>query len=224
MTVNYSTTNGTAIAGSDYTASSGTIRFMPGETQKIIALSVFGDAIAELNETFNVRLTSAKNTGTEPISIPSAAESAVVTIVNDDGALPLPKLTVSPASVIEGNSGSPKLSFTITLASALSANATLSFRTSDGTAKDGIDYTSRTGTFTILAGRTTAIITVNVIPNRIVDGNRTMTFSVLSNALEVARGTGTIRDDDRASANSQLAIAAAFSTLSSQSQPVTKKK
>ena len=224
VTVNYSTTNGTAIAGSDYTASSGTIRFMPGETQKIIALSVFGDSTAELNETFNVRLTSAKNTGTEPISIPSAAESAVVTIVNDDGALPLPKLTVSPASVIEGNSGSPKLSFTITLASAISANATLSFRTSDGTAKEGIDYTSRTGTFTILAGRTTAIITVNVIPNRIVDGNRTMTFSVLSNALEVARGTGTIRDDDRASATSQLAIAAAFSTISSQSQSVTKKK
>ena len=224
VTVNYSTTNGTAIAGSDYTASSGTIRFMPGETQKIIALSVFGDSTAELNETFNVRLTSAKNTGTEPISIPSAAESAVVTIINDDGALPLPKLTVSPASVIEGNSGSPKLSFTITLASAISANATLSFRTSDGTAKAGIDYTSRTGTFTILAGRTTAIITVNVIPNRIVDGNRTMTFSVLSNALEVARGTGTIRDDDRASATSQLAIAAAFSTISSPSQSVTKKK
>ena len=126
--------------------------------------------------------------------------------------------------MIEGNSGSPKLSFTITLASAISANATLSFRTSDGTAKAGIDYTSRTGTFIILAGRTTAIITVNIIPNRIVDGNRTMTFSVLSNALEVAKGTGTIRDDDRASATSQLAIAAAFSTISSQSQSVTKKK
>ena len=50
--------DGTATAGSDYVARSGTITFAAGETQKTISVTVNGDKVAELNETLALRLSS----------------------------------------------------------------------------------------------------------------------------------------------------------------------
>src|SRR4051812_36478259 len=47
VTVNYSTQNGTALAGADYVAASGKLTFAPGETYKSILLAVKGDRIVE---------------------------------------------------------------------------------------------------------------------------------------------------------------------------------
>ena len=58
VTVAYATSNGTAAAGGDYVAASGTITFAPGETSKTIAIVVNGDATAETAETFTVTLSS----------------------------------------------------------------------------------------------------------------------------------------------------------------------
>jgi len=56
VTVNYATANGTAMAGSDYQAKSGSVTFAPGETIKTITIVVNGDRSKELNETFFVDL------------------------------------------------------------------------------------------------------------------------------------------------------------------------
>ena len=61
VTVNYSTANGSAIAGADYVAKSGSVTFNPGETSKPITISVIGDTIPEPNKAFFVNLTSAVN-------------------------------------------------------------------------------------------------------------------------------------------------------------------
>jgi hypothetical protein len=61
VTVNYSTSNKTAVAGSDYVAASGTLTFAPGQTTKTIIVSVNGDRHAELSETFVVNLSSPTN-------------------------------------------------------------------------------------------------------------------------------------------------------------------
>jgi aryl-phospho-beta-D-glucosidase BglC (GH1 family) len=58
ITVGYTTSNGTATAGSDYIASAGTITFAPGETSRTIAIIVNGDATAEAKETFTVTLSN----------------------------------------------------------------------------------------------------------------------------------------------------------------------
>ena len=58
VTVQYSTSNGTATAGSDYTSKSGTLTFAPGETQKIIAVVVNSDSLTEGTENFTVMLSS----------------------------------------------------------------------------------------------------------------------------------------------------------------------
>jgi hypothetical protein len=59
VTVNFSTRNGTAQAGSDYVATSGTLTFAPGEVTKQITVQVIGDTVAEEIEVFFVDLTSA---------------------------------------------------------------------------------------------------------------------------------------------------------------------
>ena len=83
MTVHYSTGNGTATAGSDYTAGSGTVTFAAGETSKTINVAITGDTVVEANETFSIALSSASGATI-------AHGSATGTIVNDDVAPPPP--------------------------------------------------------------------------------------------------------------------------------------
>ncbi|MCB0931195.1 MAG: cellulose binding domain-containing protein, partial [Mycobacterium sp.] len=54
VTVAYATANGTATAGSDYTATSGTLTFAPGVTTQTVAVKVTGDTTVESDETFTV--------------------------------------------------------------------------------------------------------------------------------------------------------------------------
>jgi hypothetical protein len=58
VTVSYSTVNGTAKAGEDYLATTGTLTFAPGETTKTITIEVKGDSKKEANETFYLDLSS----------------------------------------------------------------------------------------------------------------------------------------------------------------------
>ena len=59
LTVNYSTADGTALAGGDYTATSGTVTFAPGITSKTLRVPTVNDAIAEPTETFTLNLSNA---------------------------------------------------------------------------------------------------------------------------------------------------------------------
>ncbi|WP_225205540.1 beta strand repeat-containing protein [Novosphingobium huizhouense] len=77
VTVNYATADGTATAGSDYVAASGTLTFAPGETTKTVAITVNGDLAVEANETFTLQLSNAVN-GT------ISGSTGTGTITNDD--------------------------------------------------------------------------------------------------------------------------------------------
>jgi uncharacterized protein (TIGR03437 family) len=82
VTVNYATANGTAMAGSDYTAIPSTqLTFLPTETTKTVNVTASGDTTVEPDETFTVNLS-----GNSPNSAISDAQG-VGTITNDDGAL-----------------------------------------------------------------------------------------------------------------------------------------
>ena len=59
VTVDYTTADGSATAGEDYTRTSGTLSFAPGETEKTVAVPVLDDAIDEGEETFTLRLSDA---------------------------------------------------------------------------------------------------------------------------------------------------------------------
>ncbi len=77
VTVAYATSNGTAIAGSDYVATSGTLTFRPLARARPVIISLMGDKIAEGNESFFVDLTA-------PTHAVLSTARAKVTIVDDD--------------------------------------------------------------------------------------------------------------------------------------------
>ena len=58
VTVDYATSDGTAKAGVDYTAVSGTLTFAPGETEKTVSVSVLDDSHDEGEETFTLTLSN----------------------------------------------------------------------------------------------------------------------------------------------------------------------
>ncbi|HSV13865.1 MAG TPA: S8 family serine peptidase [Tepidisphaeraceae bacterium] len=57
-TVDYATADGTAVAGADYDAVSGTLTFAPGETTKMIPVTVHGDLLSNADKTFTLNLTN----------------------------------------------------------------------------------------------------------------------------------------------------------------------
>lgn len=100
LTVNYATSNGTATAGSDYTAASGTLTFNDGETVKTFSVAVANDAATEGNETVNLTLTAPAGSATT-LGTPAAA---VLTISD------LPPAPPAPPPGTPGATGAPTTS------------------------------------------------------------------------------------------------------------------
>lgn len=81
VTASYATADGTATAGSDFTATNGTVSFAPGETSKSISVPIIGETTVEADETFSVTLSS-------PVNAVLGTATATGTITNDDVAPP----------------------------------------------------------------------------------------------------------------------------------------
>jgi Calx-beta domain len=77
VSVNFSTANGSAIAGQDYQALSGSLQFSAGQTQKTIRVRIFGDRLFEADETFSLNLSGANNATIQD-------GQGLGTILNDD--------------------------------------------------------------------------------------------------------------------------------------------
>lgn len=78
VTLQYATQDGTATAGTDYTATSGSLTFAPGEFVKTVSVPILGDRIAETDETFKLLLSNPSRGTT--IRTPQAT----CTIANDE--------------------------------------------------------------------------------------------------------------------------------------------
>lgn len=194
VTVAYSTANGTAKAGKDYVASSGTVTFAAGETSKMVHVDIKGDVLAESNETFKVNLSG-------PAGATIADGTAIGTIIDDDGAAVLPALSIADLAVAEGNGEHAHFMFTVTLDKAAAGPVTVAYSTADGTATAGSDYVATNGTLTFTAGETSKTVHVDISGDTVFEGNETFAVT-LSNAsgasLADATAVGTIVNDDRA--------------------------
>ena len=80
VTVEYATSDGTATAGSDYTATSGTLTFQPGETEKTVSVPVLEDDHDEGSETLTLRLSNAQGA--------NIADGEATGTITNDGAIP----------------------------------------------------------------------------------------------------------------------------------------
>ncbi|HEY0765425.1 MAG TPA: SBBP repeat-containing protein [Pyrinomonadaceae bacterium] len=162
LSVDYSTTDGTAIAGQDYTATSGTLNFSAGETSKTIQIPILDDATTETSESFTVALRN--NTNPERVGAPS---TVFVTVLDH---ATTPQLTINNVSVVEGNAGATTDAvFTISLSAATGRSVTGNYATGNLSAfggascgTQGVDYESRTGTFSFTPGSTTLTIPIKI--------------------------------------------------------------
>ncbi|MBP8290059.1 MAG: hypothetical protein KAX51_09685 [Chromatiaceae bacterium] len=130
--VKYATANGTATAGSDYTALPATLlTFSPGQTSQQVTVNVSGDTTPEANETFFVNLSAAKGATLFD-------GQGLGTLLNDEG----PVLKINNVSKAEGNSGTTAYTFTVTLSPASTGTVKVKYATANGTATAGSDYTA----------------------------------------------------------------------------------
>ena len=184
VTVAYATQDGTAVADSDYTATSGTLRFEPGETIQNIQVATLRDAIAEPSESFTVGLS-------DPVGTAIANSTGVGTIAADA----MPALSITDAvPVAEGG----EATFMVSLSPASSELVTVAYATQDGTAVAGSDYTAASGTLQFDPGMTSHTIRVAVLNDTAVEPTETFAVELsdpVRATLADGTGVGTITDD-----------------------------
>ena len=194
VTVGYTTLDGTADAGMDYTAGSGTLTFESGESRKTIAVAVIDDSEEEGSETFTVRLSDARNA-----TLLDGEGTATIRDDDGDGSPQppgLPTLAIDDVTVAEDGGSAV---FSVRLSGESTATVTVGYATEDGTADAGSDYTAGSGTLTFESGAREQTIAVAVIDDSEEEGSETFTVR-LSDARNATlldgEGTATIRDDD----------------------------
>ena len=139
VTVDYATSNAGAIAGSDYTATSGTLTFAPGQTVKNIVVPIIDNATAEPAERFKLTLSN-------PANATIANGTGVVVIgAHDATAVAAPAIS-APADVIVGE-GDGYLDLAVSLSAPGQNTVSVNYATANSTAGCGTicnaDYTLR---------------------------------------------------------------------------------
>ena len=184
VTVDYATADGSATAGDDYTATSGTLTFAAGDTEKTVSVAIGDDEVNEDDETFTVTLSNATGATLGTSSATGTIKNRAVT----------PTLSISGGSATEGDDGT--IAFTVTLDRAVADTVTVDYATAHGTA-DGDDYTATSGTLSFAAGDTEKTVSVAIGDDEVNEDDETFTVT-LSNAsgatLGTASATGTIEN------------------------------
>jgi hypothetical protein len=201
----YTTSNGSATAGSDYIAKSGTLQFPAGIVQQTISVPILNDSLFESDESFTIQLSAPTNR-----AILGAITTHAVTIVSDD--LP-PALSFesSSSTVYEGN-GSANV--TITRAGAVSEAVSVTYQTSPGSAEINSDFIAVSGTVSFPAGETQATIVIPIVNDDVIEGSESFNLSLSSPTNPAVLGehathTVTILDNDEPAV---VAFAASAST------------
>ena len=192
VTVHYQTSNGTALADSDYEPVDDTLLTIPAQTWlAIIEVQTKEDDDYEADETFTVKLSNPAGA-----TIGDGNETGEGTITNDDAA---PEVFIeNDATVDEGDPAR----FVVKLSTQSGLPVRVAVATRDGTAVAGSDYSAIKTTLTFQPGTDSLTIDVSTRDDN-ADELETETFTLTLSAPDGATlrnnqstGTGTIRDND----------------------------
>jgi hypothetical protein len=185
----YETEDGTALAGQDYIAISGTAVILAGKTSILIPVEILGDLTLEKDETFSLIIS--KPTG--GIFSEDLTEMKVTyTILNDDIEIRVHETANNHIHY-----------FLLQIATPLAMDASVNYQTRNGTATAGEDYESTSGVAIIKAGETKTLIAVKIWGDTKIEKDETFSL-VISNPIGATFGpetteivsTHTIVNDD----------------------------
>lgn len=173
----FQTHDGSAKAGSDYIARSGTVTFLAGQTEATVEIDLRNDNVAEGVETFSLSVAGAHEVD---------GATGIAQIMDDDTSLPV--LSLEGAASIEGN----YLIYTVHLSEPATDAVTVEYNTLSGTAFRGSDIYNSTngvsGTVTLAPGETTKTITLRAASDSLDELDESL-FLQLSNPDGATFGT-----------------------------------
>ena len=198
--VNYQSADDSAIAGQDYTATSGTLNFAgtQNETQQF-TVNVTGEQLVELDEQFFANLSGIAAGGRNVTLADSQGAGA---ITNDDAAT----LSIDDVTLAEGNAGMTAFTFTVTLNADVAAGFTVNYQSANDSAIAGQDYTADSGTLNFTGTQNeTQQFTINATGDQLVELNEQFFANlsgIVGSGLDVtfadSQGAGAITNDDAA--------------------------
>ena len=203
LTVSYATADGTAVAGTDYTARSGVLTFGLGETVKTVSVPV-GSSGGGKNFTFSILSPRGGGGPVPDLADPSTITTSIVTGFIGGGVPERKRFTLSavPNLVVE-DAGATSVTVTAILDSSQTLESGVSINVgaySGGTAEEGVDYTfvpTSGSTITVGASATSSAVTYTLTPvdDGVAEGDETIVVrGASSDDLEVADGSITLTD------------------------------
>ncbi|MBD1842758.1 DUF4347 domain-containing protein [Cyanobacteria bacterium FACHB-63] len=188
-TAKYSTIEGSARSGTDFTATSGELIFAAGETSKTVVIPILNDRIEEGTESFGFGMTEAAG-ATLGIN-----RTAQITIIDNDA----PTSYSLSAAEFNVNEGAGTATITVQRNGDTSTTGSISYATADSTATAGSDYTATFGTLAFAPGETSKTFTIAIRDDRESERNETINLT-LSNPFSGSLGRQTailsISDND----------------------------
>jgi len=206
ISVDFNTFDGTALADKDYTATSGTLTFAPGEMTKSLSVKVIDDINIEADENFSVIFSN-------PTNADLGTTTVTGVIKNDDKIKPIDYAIVAKtASIVEGNS--PKItpvSFVISRSKFTGTTSSIRYGFSGSVAAENSDFkqggvtgtnvSSGNGRITFATGASLATLTLNVTGDSIYELNENLTVTLSGSdttgaTITKPRATTVILNDD----------------------------
>jgi hypothetical protein len=169
-TVNYQVA-GSASAGQDYTALTGSVTIPAGSQSATIVVNVLDDQRLEGAETVVVTLTTIASG--DPQITPSATPATVTIADNETG------LIAISATIPASETGPTAGQFTVTQGGITATNTVITYQVA-GSATAGSDYASLSGSVTIPAGQTSATISASAIDDQLVEGPENVRVTLAS--------------------------------------------
>ena len=182
----FTTTNDTALAASDYMETNGTLRIAAGQTTGTVSIPILDDTLDEGDETFHVVLS-------DPINAEIANARAVGTILDNDDP---PHLSVDHVVASEA---AGEAVFIVSLTRASDLDVMLDFVTADSSAVSPDDYAETCGSLTIPAGELSGTIVVGIRNDDFDEHHETfelLVTDVINASIVDPLAIGVIRDDD----------------------------
>ena len=180
FSVGYSTASGTAVAGTDFAAASGTVTFGAGETVKAVTLDILNRGVAKDNSLFSLNLGALSGTGSSVVQV---ADGVGIGLIGRSNQATVTSPTISSQNVMASEADG-YVNFVVQLSAPSASAVTVDYSTSSGTTSVfGDDFATLFGSLTFAAGVTTQTVRVALV-------NDTVTEPIESFNLGLFRAVG----------------------------------